>query len=95
MPLDQPPAESQDESFRVNVPASAAPDLEGAPDSGYVLCKYTKDESGFCLDLQSLRLPDEQPEDSNPDDDLPLEDYAKKTMKEEGLGDDGRPTPKE
>ncbi len=93
---DLPDSEqSTEESFKANVPASAAPDMEGAPDSGYALVKFTKDGEAYCLDLQSLKLPAEQPEEENPEDDLPLEDLARKTMKEEGLGEDGKPVPKE
>lgn len=83
---DSPEAASPEsldaEGYRVNVPAVHAEELADGPDTGYALVKYTRDEDGYCLDLQSLRLPAEQPEEENPDDELPLEDFAKKIMSE-------------
>lgn len=89
--MDTTPDSTDDseDSFRVNVPADAAPDV-GELDSGYVLVKFNKDNGALCLDLEDMMLPDSQPDVPEPGADDSLEEAMTKLKDEapEPVSDD-------
>ncbi len=88
-PSDAPSSDDK-ESFRVNVPMDAVDGAEDAPDAGYIMVKYKKDEGSFCLDLESAMLPDEQPAmEGETDDSDDLESALKKEMDREPADNEG------
>lgn len=70
--------ESDSEEFRVNVPMSSVPEMGEAPDEGYALVKYTRDGDALCLQLESLMLPEMQPEMEKEEDFDTLEQALRK-----------------
>lgn len=74
--------ESDSEEFRVNVPADSVEAMADAPDEGYALVKYTKDGDAFCLQLESLMLPEVQPMSEKEEEEQydTLEDALKKEV---------------
>ncbi len=82
--------ESDSEEFRVNVPADSVDGMADAPDEGYALVKYTKDGDAFCLQLESLMLPEVQPmsEKEEADQYDSLEDALRKETERPATDDD-------